>query len=296
MCVKVWVRLKRSQNVIGFRLINLIVPGDPQQFPVNGGHGAWSFDREPNFAATKHAILNQHQCGETYVAEHAVSMAAGAAVCDAVLGELLPICLGASLISGESVTVRRSIPHSDVALAQIGSRFPRERSFNGPGACVNSEVEFTAVLEAVLQSYSTLGQTEKIRLIVHHWLDAMSCWSLEDLYLSATTILQIIAATEETISPIAVQPSFYKYVTAAAGRHGVPALSQDFKNMRNDLIHDGTLSGSRFPGKTGAQCRAVVTDVMNWIDSYLHAALNLGAVRKVRFDAHSFDGLNAYSL
>lgn len=33
-----------------------------------------------------------------------------------------------------------------------------------------------------------------------------------------------------------------------------------------------------------------------WIDCYLHAVLNLGPVRRIRFDALSFDNQNAYSL
>src|SRR4051812_32015163 len=89
---------------------------------------------------------------------------------------------------------------------------------------------------------------------------------------------------------------FFQGVTEASNRFGIPVLSTDFRDMRNDLIHDGTLSGHRFIGKTVADCRIVASDVVNWIDAYVHAAFGLGAVRRVRFDAHSFDGLNAYSL
>lgn len=280
--------------MVGFFIVNLLVPGDPEHFAIAGAQGDWELDREHDFPARKHAIENQNQCAETYVFEHPVELANGAAVVEAVFGELLPYCLAASFVTGRSVTASRSLPHSEILIIQGSDRLPRERSFRGPGACVNTEAEFKQVIEAFLAAYPAAGQTEKIRLIVHHWLDALSCWSLEDLYLSATTILQIIAATEETKQGNDL--SFLNGVTGAANRFGMAPLSTDFRDMRNDLIHDGTLSGTRFVGKTASQCRAVATDVLNWIDRYLHAALGLGPVRRVRFDAHSFDGLNAYSL
>jgi hypothetical protein len=36
--------------------------------------------------------------------------------------------------------------------------------------------------------------------------------------------------------------------------------------MKNDLIHDGTLSRSRFRDKTATNCRRVVGGVLDWID------------------------------
>jgi hypothetical protein len=181
-----------------------------------------------------------------------------------------------------------------VKFVQVGPHFPRERSVDGATACVKNDQEFKQVCEAFVAAYGGAGHTEKVRLIVHHWLDALSCWSLEDLYLSATTILQIISATEKTKQGVDLK--FFQGVSAASNRFAIPPLSTDFRDMRNDLIHDGTLSGQRFAGKTLADCRVVTSSVLNWIDSYLHAALGLGAVRRVRFDAQSFDGLNAYSL
>jgi SAM-dependent methyltransferase len=56
--------------------------------------------------------------------------------------------------------------------------------------------EFRNLLEAFLRAWPTNGQTEKALLLIHHWLDALACWSLEDLYLSTTTLLQVISATE----------------------------------------------------------------------------------------------------
>ena len=281
--------------MIGFRFINLLVPGDPARFTINGGSGSWQFEQEANFGAAKDAVVG-NMCAETYTGEHPVSLDDGAAGCDTAFDELLPLCLGASYLTGRSVTVRRSLPHSDVMLAQVGSHFPRERSINGTRSVVTSGAEFQAAIEAFLTAYTGVGHTEKVLLLIHHWLDALSCWALEDFYLSGTTILQIVAATEESRCPITHNPSFYKYLTAAANRHGLPALSHDVIEMRNDLVHDGSLSGSRFQNKNVQDCGVVAAEVLNWIDIYLHTALHLGPVRQVRFDANLLATLNAYSL
>ena len=282
--------------MIGFRAVNLLIPGDPLSVTIAGQNGEWTLTRAANFAVGRNAILTQHQCAETYDAEHPASMAAGAAAFDETVGEMVPVCLGAAYATGHSVTTVRALPYSEVQFLHVGPRFPRERAWAGTEPVVKDEHEFKALLDAFLVGYRAVGRVEKVRLLVHHWLDSLSCWSLEDLYLSATTVLQTIAATESRKAPIAKKPSFYKYVRAAALRHGLPVLSHDFKAMRNDLIHDGTLSGTHFPGKTADDSRQVAVAVMNWIDGYVHAALGLGPVRKTRFDPHSLDGLNAYSL
>ncbi len=280
--------------MVGVRLVNLLIPGDPDRLVVSGAYGDWVLAREPDFAARKAAVLEQSMCHETYRAEHPIDGAAGAAAVEGTVAELLPLCLGMSYLSGSAVTLHRSVPASDLQIVEVPSKFPRERSATGPGPVVNDPAEFRAALEAFLAAYPTKGQAEKALLVVHHWLDALACWSLEDLYLSATTILQVIAATEEGRQ--GVNLSFFQGVTGAAARFGVPALGPTFKDMRNDLVHDGTLSGTRHPGKSADNCRAVAAGVLDWIDRYLNAALDLGPVRRVRFDPDSLAGLKVFSL
>ncbi|MBN9519217.1 hypothetical protein J0H58_11965 [bacterium] len=284
--------------MIGFRVVNLLLPGDPQTVTIVGLNGDWVFTAATGYAAAKDAILTQHKSAETYLAVHPASHAAGAAVLGQSVDEMLSLCLGATYATGHAVTMSTTTQHSAVQFFQVGEHFPRERSWAGVNPVVNDEHEFKTLLEAFLHGYRAFGRREKAILLVHHWLDSLSCWSLEDLYLSATTVLQTIAATEMRTLPIPKKkkPSFFKYVAAAANRYGLPVLSHDFKNMRNDLIHDGTLSGTSYSGKAAEDCRAVAVAVLNWIDLYLHAALGLGPVRRVRFDPHSLDGLNAYSL
>ena len=158
---------------------------------------------------------------------------------------------------------------------------------------VNTRDEFKNLVEHFVAVYRNDGRTEKALLLVHHWLDALACWSLEDLYLSATTLLQIIVATEATLQGSDLR--YYDGVTAAANRKGIRVLSSDFRDMRNELIHDGQLIGRRFLHNK-ATCDDVAADVLNWFDEYLHKALQLGPVARTRFSGQDFRNLNAYSI
>ena len=161
-------------------------------------------------------------------------------------------------------------------------------------AVVATTVEFQTVLEAFVTAWPFAGQHEKVLLMIHHWLDSLACWSFEDFYLSATTLLQIIAATEESIEGKDLY--YFDAVTSAAKRAGIHALKRDFKDTRNNLIHEGKLLGGRFSGQSLQDCAAVAADVLNWFDAYLHSVLGLGAVRRQRFSFQNFLSLNTYSL
>lgn len=177
----------------------------------------------------------------------------------------------------------------------LPSHSERTRSVDRLSPVVKSDAEFTHLVEAFVRSWPTAGKTEKARLLVHHWLDALSCWAVEDLYLSATTLLQVIVATEASLQG-KKELNYYDGVSAAANRKGIRQLSADFKNMRNELIHDGQLIGRRFAGPDRMACAAVIVDLLNWFDEYLHEALGLGKPRNVRFKPHNLSGLNAYSI
>lgn len=279
--------------MIGFWVVNLIVPGAPQSLSINTPLGTWKLDKAAFYATSITAIRNG-QCAYTYALEHPVSMANGAAAYDLALAEVSPLLLGASYLSGLSVTAKQSLPYSEVTIMQPIDHWPRERSMGNGNAVVATTAEFQAALEAFVAAWPLAGQREKVLLMIHHWLDSLACWSFEDLYLSATTLLQIIAATEESMQ--SKELSYFSAVTAAANRAGIHALNQDFKDMRNNLIHEGKLLGGSFSGKSLKDCAAVAADVLNWFDMYLHSVLGLGVVRHQRFTFQNFLSLNAYSL
>ena len=89
---------------------------------------------------------------------------------------------------------------------------------------------------------------------------------------------------------------YFDAVTGASRRAGIAALSRDFKDMRNTLIHEGKLLGGKFSGTTLKDFAVVAADVLNWFDTYIHSVLGLGGVRRKRFSSAEFVSLNAYSI
>ena len=287
--------------MLSLYVCNLIIPGDPDTLTLTTPAGPWTLNKMPEFAATKARITatnvrpQQLPIGETYFLENPVGMSnGGAAAVETAIAELTPILLAASYATGLSATVERATMGSDVSIVQATHYWPRVRAMGSGAPVVTTTAEFIHFVETFVQTWPVEGQTEKARVLVHTWLDALACWSMEDLYLSATTLLQIIVATEAKKQGVATL-NFYPGVTAAAQRMNITVLGPDFKKMRNELVHDGQLIGARFAGPRAA-CNQVVTDVLNWFDTYVHVALALGPVMKARFQPYDFSGLNAYSI
>ncbi len=66
--------------------------------------------------------------------------------------------------------------------------------------------------------------------------------------------------------------------------------------MRNDLVHEGTLSGTKFPGKDAAACGIAAAEALDWIDGYIFSALQLGSPPSPRFAPVGFLRTNSFSL
>lgn len=116
--------------------------------------------------------------------------------------------------------------------------------------------------------------------------------------LSTSTILEIIAATAKTVAVANGDQldNFNLRIAYAASRFGLPPLPSDFRKMRNDLVHEGALSGSLFSGKNADDCGRSAAEALDWIDAYLFAAINLGAPPIARFAEERFQGANSFSL
>lgn len=253
--------------MIGFWLVNMIVPNDPEEASISTSSGKWFLKRNVEFDKCKDAI-SRNQCAHTYSIEIPISLRVDkSAACDTALDEMTPILLGASFLTGLTVTAKMSLPHSEISIFQSSSHWPRERSMGSGNPCVNTSNEFFNLLEKFIVAWPTIGQSEKMLILIHHWLDALSCWSFEDLYLSATTLLQIIAATEEQQTGNN-NLTFFQAIQSATNRVGISPLCGDFKDMRNNLIHEGKLLGGRFTGTDKEACSIIVSDVMNWFDEY----------------------------
>lgn len=185
--------------MIGFWVVNLLIPGEPDSCRISTSAGGWDLEKSANYSQSKDALANG-QCAHTYAIENDASMDDGSAVVDSSLEEMTPLLLGASFLSGLSVTARASLPHSDVSIIQSSDHWPRERAMGVGNPCVTTQQEFSENLEKFVNAWPSVVQREKVLILVHHWLDALGCWSFEDFYLSATTLLQIIAATEEQVT------------------------------------------------------------------------------------------------
>ena len=69
--------------------------------------------------------------------------------------------------------------------------------------------------------------------------------------------------------------------------------------MRNDLVHEGFLSGSNFKNRNKSDCAKVISDSLNWLDEYILASLNISNefIGKPRWHAQGFeDNLPSFSL
>ena len=282
--------------MLSFPVINLILPNDSTRLELNTPLGPWIVEKSADSDHFKAEITTKSGLvAETYFLENQVSHQGDAPRAEAAFEELTPILLSLSYALGHAVSIRRSTPISDVMIVQPSQHWPRPRGIHDPAPIVASDCDLATLVERAATSWPTASATYKTTLLIHHWLDALSCWSLEDLYLSATTLLQIVAATEERDQGV-TNLGFMKAVNEAASRFGLPALSADFKNMRNDLIHDGHLSGSRFANKSREECAEVAADVLNWIDQYVIAVLRLGPISQVRFKRTDLYGLNSFSM
>jgi hypothetical protein len=77
--------------MIGFWVINLLVPEEPKEVTIGTPTGDWLIDKNAFYDKSVGAIRNNHQCATTYAIQNPVSMKNGAAACDAVLEEMTPL-------------------------------------------------------------------------------------------------------------------------------------------------------------------------------------------------------------
>lgn len=279
-------------------VINLLMPGDPSAVKIATPRGSWQFVKMPEFTQNSAAIRGgsmprpqQLPVAETYFLQDVE----GPDDAQRMENEVTPILLAATYATGMSVTATRLTRNGGGGILQPSHHWPRPRALDQQSLVVNTLDEFVHLVEAFVRAWPAAGQKEKALLLVHHWLDSLGCWSMEDLYLSATTLLQVIVATEAAKQG-KDELKFFPGIKDAASRAGIAPLGKDFKDMRNELVHDGRLIGSRFAGPDKAACGVVVADVLNWFDAYLHAALALGPIVRKRFSATDFLNLNAYSI
>lgn len=287
-----------TKETIGCAFCNLIVPDEPNKFEIKTANGIWEFERDAKYVDAK-AAISVGKCAITYLVFRKVDIGSSrSAAMDTAVDEMLAVSLGASYLIGLTAAPAKDLPMSAVKFLAYGDHYPRPRAMGEGTQMTTSLEDFVKNLEIFVSAYPSLERSEKARLLIHHWLDGVAFWSLEDLTLSTSTILEVIAATAETVSAASGNKLqyFVPRLDFAARRYGLPPLPADFRNMRNDLVHQGRLSGTKFQNKDKIDCAQAISEALAWIDMYICAAFGLKVPASPRFRTHDLVNANAFSL
>ena len=70
--------------MIGFWVVNLLIPEEPDEVRIGTPSGEWLIDKYADYDKSANAIRSNHQCAHTYAIQHPASVKDGAASCDVV--------------------------------------------------------------------------------------------------------------------------------------------------------------------------------------------------------------------
>jgi hypothetical protein len=263
-----------SRKVYGFLIVNLVVP--ELEFQIPSAFGAWEFRRTHNYDQLLRPILDAGACGNTFEARvrnfdvRTRTEAEFNALCD----EVVTIGLLLSWLTARCVTTRQALPHCEVQFIQMGDHFLPPRGIVGfPD--IERAADLSVLLQRGVPALQTAVDARRLKLMLCHWLSGLTCFTLEDLFINAAVQMDIVKQCE--ITEVGRTLTYYDGMLSASTRFHLPQLSADYKDMRNSLLHTGTLAGANPPTKTKAQCVQIVADTLNWIDAYIAASLGLRA-------------------
>jgi len=276
--------------VVVFGLSNLVVPGVPTPFSISMTSGNWNISPLGDYNQRVEKIKSDLSCGITFEISNDDPDIRN----QEFFHDLRNVCLCFSYLSGSAVALRSTGFRSDCILLQTGDGFPRERPLSPTPAFCESYGDIQRHVATMIKSFNIACQENHVDIIIHHWLDAMYSWSLEDFYLSGCTILELIKwnqrrkdNNEALTLQEALKSAHKAYMRASP--------NQDWINMRNDLIHDGKLSARKFANHSKQDCIKVACDVFDWIDQYLASILDLPWRSTSRFDHKDLRGTNSYT-
>ncbi len=261
-------------EVVQFSIANL--GAAESSFEITSSVGVWQFERFSGYDEQLQ-YLDEGMCANTYyatldsVGPHSSDVEFGAACYD-----LIDACLVLSFLSARCVTPSGSTAQSEIKFLALGDNFIRPRSIVGfPEIAVPSMASF-------FSDWKTLGRhayrDRTLRRQLCHWLSGLTCFSLEDIYLACGVQMDVVKQCERRASRNSGL-TYFQGMLSASTRYGISPLSDDYKKMRNDIVHEGVLSGTNFPAKNKADCASVIADTLNWLDSYVLAVIgNVGIV------------------
>lgn len=247
---------------------------DETEFSVPATLGVWEFRRRDDYP-TVLSKIKEGQCAVSYYAYNkSISHNTSDHDFSGVTGELIDSCLILSFIQAACVTPCRTTPRSDAICLQLGDSFVRPRAIAGFPSLPLSDTLATFFSRGT-PTLAGAFQSRRLRIFLSHWISGLTCFSLEDLFLSVGVQMDIIKQCE--IAVTGTKLNYYDGMLSASSRYNLQSLTNDYKNMRNDIVHEGVLSGANFPHKHKARCAEVVATSLNWIDAYVCAVLGLNA-------------------
>lgn len=242
-----------------------------KNFVVPCAVGSWEFHQRDDYAKVIPAF-DEGQCVPSYYAfNEAFKLSTADEDFEKSLGELIDICLILSFITGVCVTPKGTTGQSDVQFLELGDSFMRPRAIRGFDS-LRLDMTLNDVFDVGLPALAKDFHQCRMRLFLSHWVSGLTCFSLEDLFLSVGVQMDIVKQCE--IAATGSNKTYFQGMQSASTRYGIPALGANYKEMRNDIVHEGRLSGSNFSGKTKSQCAAVASDALNWVDRYVWAVLS----------------------
>lgn len=157
--------------------------------------GSWEFNQRDDYADLVQA-MEKGQCAPTFYASNSVLTRS---ISDEdfhySLGELIDICLILSFFTGACVTPRGTTGQSEVQFIQLGDSFLPPRAIRGFDA-LNIGQSFQDFFSASLANITSHFSVRRIRLFLAHWISGLTCFTLEDLFLSIGVQMDIVKQCE----------------------------------------------------------------------------------------------------
>lgn len=278
----------------GFVIADLILPED--KFTVTSRYGEWEFVKNSWYEKIL-PDLEKGQVGNTFSAfNESVLQSVSDKNFATATSDLQNICLLLSFLNATCVTPTGSAQYSFCQMITMGDSFIPARAIRGLPSIKPSGTT-GAFLSNSLPAMSG-SHCRWLRLLMFHWISAISSYTIEDLFLAVCVQFDIVKQLERVLSGN-LNIEYAEGMRAASTRLGITPLQDPFQKMRNDLVHEGRLSGSKFKNKTKADCASVVANCLNWLDEYVLASTNSrGYILQVpRWKAEDFlHYLPAFSL
>jgi hypothetical protein len=246
---------------------------DEASFSVPCSVGNWAFTRRNDYADLLKKMENG-QCAPTYYASNdALTRQTPDNDLITALDELRDTCLILSFLTAACVTPSGTTPASEAQFLTLNDSFIRARAVSGFSPLKISQ-SFADLFARGMPSLASAFNSRRMRLFLSHWVSGLTCFSMEDIFLSVGVQMDIVKQCER-VATGNFGLTYFQGMESASNRYTLTKLPRDYTKMRNDIVHEGVLSGSNFSTKNKADCAAVIASSLNWIDLYVSAALGV---------------------